>query len=136
MSLLDRAAIDAAQDIPTEDVPVKEWGGTVRIKGLTGTERDAYEASVVEMRGEQRRFKLQNLRARLVSLCLVDENGDRLYADDKAAQALGKKSAKALDMLFDKARRLSGLTEEDIEELVEDFDDAPSEEDGFDSQSI
>lgn len=132
MALLDRAAIEAAEDIPTEDVHVPEWGGTVRLRGLTGAQRDAYEASVVEMRGETRRFKLQNLRARLVALCLVDDNGDRLFNDHAAVEKLGAKSAKALDMLFDKARRLSGLTEDDIEELAEDFGAGPNGEAGSD----
>jgi PAS domain-containing protein len=131
--LLDRAAIEAAKDIPTEDVHVEEWGGTVRLKGLTGAERDAYEASIVEMRGETRRYKLQNMRARLVALCLVDEDGRRLFADDQAVKALGKKSSKALDRLFDKARHLSGLSEDDIEELAEDFGEGPNGEDGTDS---
>lgn len=134
MALLDRAAIEAADDIATEDVHVPEWGGTVRLKGLTGSERDAYEASVVQMRGDKRQYKLQNLRARLVSLCLVDEDGKRLFGDDAAVKALGKKSAKALDNLFDKARKLSGLSEEDIEELAEDFGEGPNAEDGSDSQ--
>ena len=130
--LLDRTAIEAAQDIKTEDVPVPEWGGTVRLRGLTGAQRDAYEASVVEMRGESKRFKLQNLRARLVALCLVGEDGKRLFVDDAAVKALGDKSAKAIDRLFDRAKHLSGLTEKDIEELAEDFDDAQSDEAGSD----
>jgi len=134
MALLDRAAIEAAQDIPTEDVEVPEWGGTVRLRGLTGAQRDAYEASVVEMQGETRRFKLQNLRARLVALWLVDEDGKQLFSGPAAVNALGGKSAKPLDMLFDRARRLSGLTEDDIAELAEDFGVGPSGEDGSDSQ--
>jgi hypothetical protein len=130
--ILDRSAIEAVQDIPTEDVFVPQWGGTVRLRGLTGSQRDAYEASVVEMRGETRRYKLQNLRARLVALCLIDEEGNRLFDDDAAVKALGQKSAQALDMLFAKARKLSGLSEDDIEELAEDFDDAQSDEAGSD----
>lgn len=136
MALLDRSAIESADDIPTEDVYVPEWDGTVRLRGLTGAQRDAYEASVVEMKGETRRFKLQNLRARLVALCLIDEEGRQLFSGPAAVNALGDKSAKALDMLFDKARRLSGLTEDDIEELAEDFGSGPSDEDGSDSQDI
>ena len=130
--ILDRSAIEAAQDIPTEDVLVPQWGGTVRLRGLTGSQRDAYEASVVEMRGETRRYKLQNLRARLVALCLIDEEGNLLFSDDAAVKSLGQKSAQALDMLFAKARKLSGLSEDDIEELAEDFDDAQSDEAGSD----
>ena len=130
MGLLDRAAIEAAEDIPTKDVFVKEWGGSVRLRGLTGEQRDAYEASIVEMRGQTQRYKFENMRARLVALCLIGDDGVRLFADAAAVKALGGKAAKPLVMLFDEARHLSGLSEEDIEELAEDFDDAQSDEAG------
>ena len=40
MSLLSAAEILAADDLPTEDVEVSEWNGTVRVRALTGAERD------------------------------------------------------------------------------------------------
>ncbi|MFE3382837.1 hypothetical protein [Streptomyces anulatus] len=36
-----------ADDLAIEDVPVPEWGGTVRVKGMSGTERDRFEAGFV-----------------------------------------------------------------------------------------
>lgn len=129
--LLSREQIDQADDLTFKDVEVPEWGGTVRLKALTGTERDAYEASVVQMKGDRKVFKLDNVRARLVAMSLVDENGGRLYTDKEADQ-LGLKSGRVLDRLFDVARSLSGLTEDDIEELVEGFGNARSDEAGSD----
>lgn len=129
MSLLSRDQIDTADDLPFEDVPVPEWGGSVRLRTLTGAERDAFESSVVSQSGSNRKVNLKNVRARLVSLCLVDEEGNRLYSDADVAK-LGKKSAKVLDRLFDKAQRLSGLTDDDVEGLVEGFTSAPSDEPG------
>jgi hypothetical protein len=129
MSLLTRDLIDGADDLPYEDVPVPEWGGTVRLRTLTGSERDEFEASVVSQNGTNRRVNLKNVRARLVSLCLVDEEGNRLYTNTDVAK-LGKKSAKVLDRLFDKAQKLSGLTDDDVEELVEGFGTAPNDEPG------
>jgi len=41
-------------------------------------------------------------------------------------KALGEKSAAALERVFDVARKLSGLSEDDVEELAGDFDDAPN----------
>lgn len=126
MALLSRDAILAADDREYEVVPCPEWGGEVRLRSLTGAERDAYEQSLVQTRGKSREMNLRNARAKLVALCAVDENGNRLFSDQDVA-ALGRKNAKPLDRLFDVARRLSGLSEGDVDRLTEDFDDAQSD---------
>jgi hypothetical protein len=124
--LLSREQIIEAADRKTEDVDVPEWGGTVRVRALSGTERDAYEAGIVQLRGDGTKIvNLKNLRGRLVSLSCVDENGARIFTDEDAI-ALGDKSAAALERVFDAARRLSGLSEDDVEELAEGFGGAPS----------
>lgn len=124
---LSREQIIEADDIKTQDVPVPEWGGDVRIRGLSGSERDEYEAAMVHFAPGTAtgRLKLENVRARLVSMTAVDENGDRLFTD-KDVVLLGKKSGSALDRVFEAAKRLSGLSDEDVEELAEGFGGAPS----------
>lgn len=123
--LLSRDEILGAHDRKTEDVAVPEWGGTVRVRALSGAERDAYEAGIVQIKGDgSRKFTLANARARLVSLSVVDENGEHLFSEADVA-ALGAKSATALERVFDVARRLSGLSDEDVEGLVQSFDNAP-----------
>ena len=125
--LLSREAILGADDRKTEDVAVPEWGGTVRVRGLSGTERDAYEAGIVLIsRSGQRSVNLKNLRGRLVALACIDEEGNRLFTDEDAI-ALGDRSAAALERLFDVARRLSGLSDSDVEEMAEGFGPAPSD---------
>lgn len=126
MTLLSREAILGANDRKTEDVDVPEWGGTVRVRALSGAERDAYEAGIVTLRANgAKEINLKNLRGRLVSLSCIDEEGKRLFTDEDAI-ALGDRSAAALERVFDTARRLSGLTEDDVEELAEGFGDAPN----------
>ena len=126
---LSKDQILAAEDIPTKDVEVPEWGGSVRMRGLTGSERDAYESSLFQQRGEKRILRTENARARLVAMCIVDEDGERMFSDAEVKD-LGRKSGKVLDRLFDEARKLSGLTAEDVEELAEGFDSAQSGEPG------
>ena len=124
--LLSRDQILQADDLQTEDVEVPEWGGSVRVRGLLGSERDAFEASMVHMRGNgQRELRLANMRARLVVMSVVDENGRRMFTDADV-KALGDKSAAALDRVFDAARKLSRLTNRDVAELTEDFVSAPN----------
>lgn len=125
--LLSKDAILGADDRPTRDVEVPEWGGTVRIRGLTGAERDAYEVALSGVRPDgTARINLVNVRARLIALSVVDEAGERLFTDKDAA-ALGEKSAVAMQRVFEAAQHLSGLTDEDIEELAEGFKPAPDE---------
>lgn len=127
MELLSRDEILGADDRKTQDVAVPEWGGSVRVRALSGTERDAYEAGIVTLRGDgTKQVNLKNLRGRLVSLTIVGDGGERLFSDEDAI-GLGEKSAAALERVFDVARKLSGLTEDDVEELAEGFADAPSD---------
>jgi hypothetical protein len=113
---LGRDAILGAADLKSEDIFVAEWDGWVRVRGLTGTERDAYENSIFLGKG---RANYDNIRARLVALTVVDpETGERLFKDEKDVSALGGKSSAALDQLFAAAQRLSGLGAKDVEELA------------------
>lgn len=115
--LLTRDQILQAQDLPFEDVEVPEWGGTVRVRALTGAERDAFEASIVERKGSRTEFNPVNMRAKLVAMTVVDENGNRIFSNSDV-EVLGKKSAAALDKVFQVAQRLSGLRPEDLEEMT------------------
>ena len=124
---LSRDKINQASDIEYEYVDVPEWGGTARVRGLTGTERDAYEASLVSIKHTRGKKggggmpeltpHMKDARARLVSLCLVDDDDNRLYTDDQVGE-LAIKSGKALDRVYEVGCRLSGLTNEDMEELA------------------
>lgn len=130
MGLLSREQILQAEDLVYEDVEVPEWGGTVRVRGLTGAERDQFEASIVSLNGRQSKVDTRNVRAKLAALTIIDEDGKRLFTDQDVRQ-LGLKSAAALDRVFDVAQRLSGLSDQDIEELAENLTGGQS--DGFTS---
>lgn len=127
MTLLGKDAILAAKDLNHSDMEVPEWGGTVRLITLTGTQRDAFEDKSMIQKGDSRKINLVNFRARLLSLCIVGEDGQRVFSDVEV-NLLGQKNAKVLERLFDKAREMNGMTEDDVKELTEGFDDDPSED--------
>lgn len=123
MALLSRAAILEAEDRETVDIECPEWDGTVRLRSITGRERDAYEQSCIVGKGKNRDLNMRNARAKLILLCAVDGQGGRLFGDDDLA-ALGRKNARPIDRLFEAAQKLCGLRDEDVDELVEDFEAA------------
>lgn len=107
----------SADDLGAEDVEVPEWGGAVRVQGLTGAERDKFEAAfAVAGKGSARGYEM--VRARLAAACIVDAEGNRLFRGDATIRRLGEKSAAALDRVFEVACRLSGLSEDDTAELA------------------
>lgn len=114
---LSRDDILKVKDIQIEAVDVPEWGGIVYVKSLSGTERDAYESSMIEVRGKNQRVNLENLRAKLAVMTVCDEDGKLLFSQ-KDIEVLGKKSASALNRVFKVAQRLSALTDQDVEELA------------------
>lgn len=115
-----KAAILQAADLPVEELEVPEWGGWVRVKTLTAAERDAFENDIVQRNGRDVRTNARNIRAKLVAATLVDDEGRSLFtlAD---VEALGQKSAKALDRVFAVASVLAGMREADVQELAENF---------------
>lgn len=129
VKLLGRDEILAAVDLQQEDVPVPEWGGTVRIRGLSGSERDQYEAWIISGKGKNRDVNLRQSRAKLVMMCAVDADGKRLF-DEADIIRLGAKSALAMQRVFDKAAALSGLDEDALEKIQDDLGNAPSDDSG------
>lgn len=122
-NILTKDQILQADDKRTERVEVPEWGGTVIVRTLTGTERDLFEESI--LRDGRQDFK--GIRAKLVALSVVDEHGNRLFAFDEA-ELLGEKAAPAIDRLFGIAQRLSGFTEKDMEGLTENLPGGQSDD--------
>lgn len=131
MAILTRDAILAAEDRTYEEVPCPEWGGTVRIRSITGAQRDSYEQSLIQQRGNSRQMNLRNARAKLIVLCAVDETARPLFTEDDI-RALSRKNAKPLDRLFDACRKLAGLSEDDVDKLTEDFDETQGDDSATD----
>jgi hypothetical protein len=111
--LLSKSQILAANDLPTQDVDVPEWGGTVRVRGMTGKERDAFIGSINTGKGKP---NVDAIQARLLSIALVNEDGTRMFSDAEM-DALQDKFSGALDEVFLVAQKLSRLTPASADEL-------------------
>lgn len=121
---LSKKDIVAAQDIEFAEVDVPEWGGIVTIKTLTGRERDAFEASMIQGVGKAQRIDMQNVRAKFCSLIIVDpETHERMFLKPEI-EKLAEKSAPALQRVYDKGMEMSKFNQEEIEDLMGNSDSA------------
>ncbi|NLN25332.1 MAG: hypothetical protein GX163_06735 [Bacteroidetes bacterium] len=124
---LTREQILTVDDMIKEEVPVPEWGGTVLVKRLSGEERDRYEDSLYKQEGKKYKLTVNNIKARLAAYSIIDENGNRIFTEVDIAE-LGKKSAKALNRVADVCRKLSGFTDEDMNELTKNSEATTTED--------
>ncbi len=111
--MLSRDEILRHSALPTEDLEVPEWGGSVRIRSLTAGERDGFELDMKDARTEGQK---PNIRAALAVRVLVDEQGRNLFTPADA-ESLATFHAKPLDRVFTVAARLSGITPDDVNDL-------------------
>jgi hypothetical protein len=97
----------------------------IYMKSWTASERDSWEAEMYAGRNEMK--SMFDFRAKLVSRTICDAEGNLLFTQ-KDVKALGAKSAKALDFLFEKAQQLNGMKKEDIEELTANLPEGQTED--------
>jgi len=123
---LSRDDILKVQDIQIEEVDVPEWGGSVFVKGMTGTERESFEKTIMDQRGKTSVVNMDNFRAKLVVYSTCDEKGNLIFKNSDVA-ALSEKSAAPLVRIAEVATRLSAIGKQDIEELTEELEANPTD---------
>jgi len=112
-----REKILAADDLPTHAVECPEWNCTLYVRTMTGTERDGYEGDVMGRQGSgTASMRLDGLKAYLVVLTVVDEDGARVF-EESDLDKVQQKSSKVINRLADVALSVNGLTADDVEEL-------------------
>lgn len=118
-------------ELPFDLVPIPELrgGGFAIVRGMTALERGRYEQSLIRddvAGGGQKIYDPAFGRAELLARTLVANAepdptkppipGERLYTDEDATRLQGLR-ADVADRLFAVAKKLSGLTREDLNEL-------------------
>lgn len=123
---LTREQLLATKPPKPEAVP---WlnGEVVYVAAWNSAARDSFEKENLEVGTSDDPYShLENIRARLLVRCLVDENGERLLTDDDAAE-LGQCWAVPMDRAFAVAKRLCAFSQADLEELEKNYGSAPSD---------
>ena len=116
-----RDEILSSDDLPRESVKCPEWGQTLHVRTLTGAEREEFETVISRATSDKGGLDLRGLKIKLVLLTLCDEDGELLF-DSTDQLVLNAKSSMVIDRIFQVSQRLSGLTNEDAEEMVKNSD--------------
>lgn len=123
---LSKDQILEASDLKTETVTVAEWGGDVIVRTMTGTDRDAFESSLVTLdAGGKAVQNLDNMRVKLLVMTLVDDAGNRLFDAGDIAM-LGRKSSGAIERVYAVAARLNGIGAKAEADAAKNSEAAPS----------
>jgi hypothetical protein len=105
MSLKDK--VFEADDRPSRDIEVEEWGASVRVRGLSGLAAERFS----RLMGTGGDTMPENVMASLLVATIEDpETGELAFGQDDVP-ALSAKSSRVLTRLFRVAQDLSGLGE-------------------------
>ena len=97
------------------EVPLPD-GSKVRIRNLPAGERDAYVLESRDLKtGGQRLDGLRTATARLIQLCVVDGNGNRLFSKEDIP-LLQEQDPAVQDVIYAAAAKFCGLIVDEAEE--------------------
>jgi hypothetical protein len=97
-------------------------GKKCRIRNLSEREKTLFEHSILSpSTGKVVGSKLDNMRARLIALCVVDAAGGRVLRDDDV-RYLQDKDGAVMAKIYDECRKHCGFEEHDLEQLVKNSD--------------
>jgi hypothetical protein len=110
-----------------ELVQIPEWNRAVYVRGVTGTERDSWEASNSIRRPDGKVDPNPvGTRARLIVRGICNAQGERLFTD-KDWPKVGGLDGAGLERLFDKIAQRSGMTAEAVEDAEGNSESDPSD---------
>ena len=99
------------QRVPVE---VPGWG-TLHVAKFTARDRDRFEEIVTG--GIPGKVNLRNVRAQVVTLLAVKEDGTRLF-EDGDADAIGELDSDAVQAIVDAGFKINGLNTDALEDAV------------------
>lgn len=100
---------------PLSELWIPEMGRKVYIRFLNGKEVDAYRQSITVGRGQNITIDQRGMRAKLAVLALANSDASRMFAD-KDAGRVATWPAIVLERIFDRARKINGMTDEDTDD--------------------
>jgi hypothetical protein len=108
---MNRESILAKRSVRIVPVEVPEWNDTVFLRALTVGDRDRIDQFVHESKQ-----RLSGFRSLVLSLCLCDQHGNRVFTDAQRAE-IDSIDAGIAERLFNAAMPLAGISAADAKEI-------------------
>jgi hypothetical protein len=108
---MNREAILSKRTGRIVPVEIPEWGDTVYLRALTVGERDRIDQYV-----QDAKQKVTGFRSLVLSLCLCDADGTRLFADSQRSE-IDTLDAGVIERLFSAAMPLAGISQADAKAI-------------------
>ncbi len=99
--------------LPYIDIECKHIGGTFRVQAMRAGTRDVFEQRIGKLSELESGVKT-NLRAVFLIHCIVDKEGQLIFGLDDL-ELLSSQHSADIDMLFDAAQRINGMTDSEAE---------------------
>lgn len=119
----------AAPALRVVHLHIPEMDATINVRELTGAQRDHFEKDLITVNGKNTKITMDNIRARLIVASVVDDEGKLMFAESDVDQ-IGAMGAGIVSHIYDVASGLSGLSEEDVEELLKNSGSVQSDASG------
>jgi hypothetical protein len=106
------ALMEALNKLPkTEQEYIEELDANINIKVLSGGEREEYESFVINQTKGGKQVNIKGLRGKLISLCVVDAEGNRIFDNPADAIAFGGNVVRSI---FESCQRVNKLGDDGI----------------------
>lgn len=122
-----------------EKAEVETSKGTLLVREMTGTEKEAWEKSLARTEGNDATGKpkivydLSNYKAKLVCATVCDEDGNLLFTMREAALVSSAFKASDLEKIVNKAQEINGISTEEKEAMLKNS--KAEQEEGSNSNS-
>ena len=122
---LTAQAILQAEDFVYDEVDCPEWGGTVRIRSLSGAQRVTLKKAIDNGN--------DNVDEMLCVMSIVDDEGNRIFEQKQIAE-LSRKNTTAISRVAIRVLEISGMRNPDkaVEDAEKNSDGTRSEDSSFD----
>lgn len=100
-----------ATKVPEKDVPVPQWAGSVRLRGMDWRQRKTFLAKHTS-NVDGKLVPNELFSVALIAECAIDDAGEPLFTEADI-EALAEKDPDAIVLLFVEARNLSKLNPDD-----------------------
>lgn len=127
MTALNREMILSAGDLRHEKVEMPEWGGHVYVSSVSAADWMDFQDAAIKGKEDQGQSNTAPWVGRMLVRTIVDEQGQRLFADEDAP-ILMRKPLTVINRLYRAADRLNDFSGRGLKEAEKNSEEGAGED--------